>query len=182
MVGVPGRSRACVQCKQRRIAVCSPCTARLFENIVLILPKCDLRQPECARCLKSKRQCEYSNGHIFVLNVKGGHKTKYRKECAISDLTTLSNETLARSARSEAPARWERLMIVPSVDKIVRQALLASGISYGQDAAHTSAYLGIISSSLVHSADTALYSPALACYSLWRGRQDGNSTVRLSWL
>lgn len=38
-------------------------------------------------------------------------------------------------------------------------------------------YFGLISSSLVQSAETALYGPALACYTLWRGRQDDNASM-----
>ena len=64
----------------------------------------------------------------------------------------------------------------PSPSKVLQQALLASGISYGVHAAST-AYYGIISGTLAHSADTSLYTPALACFCLWRGRQDENASM-----
>ncbi|KAH8801752.1 hypothetical protein F5884DRAFT_527082 [Xylogone sp. PMI_703] len=50
MVGVPGRSKACHTCRQRRIA-------------------CGLERPQCSQCVKSNRVCAgYQRERVFVLN------------------------------------------------------------------------------------------------------------------
>ncbi|RFU30305.1 hypothetical protein B7463_g6005, partial [Scytalidium lignicola] len=50
MVGVPGRSKACHTCRQRRIA-------------------CGLERPQCSQCVKSNRVCAgYQRERVFILN------------------------------------------------------------------------------------------------------------------
>ena len=161
-------------------------TSSLNQRLIVVL-QCDLQQPQCARCVKAKRSCEYVKGHIFVLNQEGTHKTKYRKECAISPSTSgwFKSDPSERKSSELAVVERPPLLCVlppftyynaPSPSKILKQGLLASGVAYGRCSGPT-AFFGIVSSSLIHSVNTALYSPALACYALWRGRQDGNSTM-----
>ena len=137
--------------------------------------------------MKANRACQYVKGHIFVVNQEGTHKTKYRKECALNLWTSCwsksgpSNRSWSELSTVERPPVESVLppftyYNTPSPNKMLQQGLLASGVAHGRSSDHT-AFFGIVSSSLIHSADTALCSPALACYTLWRGRQDGNSTM-----
>lgn len=148
--------------------------------------QCDLQQPQCARCAKAKRSCEYVKNHIFVLNQEGTHKTKYRKEYAIRVSTSACSKSDSLDRKTfEPPVEQCHYQSVlppftyynaPSPNKMLQQGLLGDGVAYGRYSGPT-AFFGIVSSSIVDSADTGLYSPALACYTLWRGRQDGNSTM-----
>lgn len=113
-------------------------------------------------------------------SLEGSHKTKYRKEYAglisCPDGKTAGRLVHQSNALPESAFNPFSYYNAPTPGKVLRQALLASGVSYGERRAGTT-YFGIVSSSLVQSADTALYAPALACYTLWRGRQDDNASM-----
>lgn len=110
-------------------------------------------------------------------NDEGSHKTKYRKEFKPLDITAAPDvNTSGQSLLSASAFNPFSYYNAPTPGNVIRQALLASGISYGTRHSFTT-YFGLVSSSLVKSADTALCSPALACYTLWRGRQDGNDSM-----
>ncbi|KAK3341933.1 hypothetical protein B0T25DRAFT_465775 [Lasiosphaeria hispida] len=60
MVGVPGRSKACITCRERRKG-------------------CDLARPECARCKKAGLPCAgYPTHRAFVLSTPKGRQIGYK--------------------------------------------------------------------------------------------------------
>lgn len=72
MVGVPGRSKACHNCRQRKIRVrwssCLRALAALF-IVSLQFQQCDGELPTCRNCAKSKRDCTgYHRQHAFILS------------------------------------------------------------------------------------------------------------------
>lgn len=70
MTNIPGSSRACAQCRARRVKVWWSSTCTLRRNVVNIrhyLCKCGLEQPSCTRCLRRGVQCSGPTvGLIFV--------------------------------------------------------------------------------------------------------------------
>lgn len=74
MVGVPGRSKACHSCRQRRIAVSRLPVERLgfghaifFADLYCFGLKCGLQRPHCSQCIKSKIVCSgYQRDRIFI--------------------------------------------------------------------------------------------------------------------
>ena len=119
---------------------------------------------------------------LYFRNDEGSHKTKYRKESITFTSTACPNVkppgrlVLHPKATLKTGFNPFSYCNAPTPSNVHRQALLASGISFGERSA-SAAYFGIISSTLAQSVDTALYAPALACYTLWRGRQDDNSSM-----
>jgi hypothetical protein len=74
MVGVPGRSKACHNCRQRRMAVRYPFLHRALHPpspavILTASSKCDGKRPGCDNCSKSGRLCTgYQRNHAFIFS------------------------------------------------------------------------------------------------------------------
>jgi hypothetical protein len=66
MVGVAGKSRACHDCKRRRVKV--NIVLRLRDSADTKVPvQCDFRKPSCLRCEKAQLSCQgYDKSSIFV--------------------------------------------------------------------------------------------------------------------
>lgn len=177
MVGVPGRSRACQVCRERRVT-------------------CDLIRPICSQCARKNRPCTYERNHIFVNNDDGTHKTMYRKadgwlagSCPpnhkpINNSTSSKSESLESSddlnpedsdefpTLQQAVRRWK----TPSLCESLQQALVATAIGEGKYSKEYSLF-GLLSRSLELDAPGDLYTAPLACYAVWRGRKDGNPNL-----
>ncbi|KAL5611178.1 hypothetical protein FOBRF1_007295 [Fusarium oxysporum] len=66
MVGVPGRSKACANCRARKLKVSDTTDFRLNATDD-ILYKCGLERPYCARCTRNGRECGgYERPRVFV--------------------------------------------------------------------------------------------------------------------
>jgi hypothetical protein len=107
MVGVPGRSKACVNCRARKLKVSDTTDFRL--NVTDdILCKCGLEKPYCARCTRNGRACGgYERPRIFVHRLqKSGTPTQ----------TTSPSPSPA--AVSRTPHRW-RFYVPPPEDNPV---------------------------------------------------------------
>jgi hypothetical protein len=64
MVGVAGKSRACHDCRRRRVKVGAAIHGQKYAEHP---SQCDLRKPSCMRCEKAGRACEgYDKTAIFV--------------------------------------------------------------------------------------------------------------------
>jgi hypothetical protein len=64
MVGVAGKSRACHDCKRRRVKVRA---VKHIQKYAKLFSQCDYRRPSCMRCEKAGRSClGYDRTAIFV--------------------------------------------------------------------------------------------------------------------
>lgn len=152
-----------------------------------------MRSPECSRCIKAKRLCEYSQGPIFILNDEGSYKTIYRKAGSTKTRSTPEEDpdqlhtpsTVARKVRKQAkvdaPAVSNVEILangighVPSlVISALRECLFSAALCSGTKEATLTAFLG---SSLGLCQTNDLCGPTLACWTLWRGRADFNPTL-----
>jgi hypothetical protein len=85
MVGVPGRSKACLNCRARKLKVSDTTEFRLNATDD-ILSKCGLEKPYCARCTRNGRACGgYERPRIFVHRLqKAGTLTQTTSPAAVS--------------------------------------------------------------------------------------------------
>jgi hypothetical protein len=67
MVGVPGRSKACHNCRQRKIRACSPHFPTLQDANRVV--QCGGERPGCQNCAKTNRLCSgYQRNNAFILS------------------------------------------------------------------------------------------------------------------
>ena len=143
--------------------------------------------------MKARRKCEYSKGHIFVLNDEGTHRTKYRKrsidaersnspgpqdpvQVAKVDLHQCTIQAHTESGPAISGTASLLLFKAPRPEKLIQQALLATAVSEGHFH-HPTTLSGILSRSIASDEAESLYIPPLACYTLWRGRRDLNRSM-----
>ena len=137
MVGVPGRSKACNTCKQRKVSVCPP-KPRILE-LHINTSQCSQERPECRTCLKASRVCSgYQRERIFLLDprTQGEGPKSYRKpkpivisstEDPISDPWFNSpNENLPRFGLSSAVITK---VMTPSTRSVYSQQIFSTFLS-----------------------------------------------------
>lgn len=182
MVGVPGRSKACLTCKKRRIAV-----SRRKAKIEKILTRhqCDLQGPICGPCVKSKRKCSFPQKHIFVLNDEGSHKTIYRKHASEPKRPEHVTSLVEPCIEANGPSDSNTTDRVTPLDIIaqpigtltaLKQQLLGDAFSSGTllpsldvDTRRPWTLTLAAFAGSIH----ALNAAPLSCFASWRGRQDG---------
>lgn len=125
MVGVPGRSKGCNTCKQRKISVSG---SHLPRNTRQLTPnQCSLEKPECRTCLKSKRICTgYQRERIFLFDQHtacDGQKA-YRKP------TEHSVSVVAARKRKAKPLAFAEVtpLMEPVSDKLPSGVLVKSSL------------------------------------------------------
>ncbi|KAK5175406.1 uncharacterized protein LTR77_000545 [Saxophila tyrrhenica] len=157
MVGVPGRSRGCSTCKQRRV-------------------KCDQEKP-CGQCTKAKRECLYPQNHIFVHH-EGNHKTVYRK--SDKDRTVKKSGLPAPTPTSDTPClppkSFTSLAILQPIGtlSVLKQQFLSEACSKEllQSRELNAPKPWTYSLSTFAGSVYALNSAPLSCYTAWIGRRN----------
>ncbi|KAF4336540.1 C6 zinc finger domain protein [Fusarium beomiforme] len=103
MVGVPGRSKACLNCRERKLKVSETTDFRLNATDGMLY-KCGLEKPYCARCTRNGRVCGgYERPRIFV--------HRFQKSGTPPQTTSP-----LRAVVSGTPHRW-RFYVPPPEDK-----------------------------------------------------------------
>ena len=148
----------------------------------IAVQKCDLKQPECSRCTKANRTCEYTQGHIFVVNEKGSHKAMYRKSLSKDNFPHPEENRNAglvryRSSSEEDVTTNGSLVLcnAPPLGPSIQEALLAHAVA--EAASSGSVFTKLIANSITTGVFGGLFNAPLACYTIWRGRQDDNSAL-----
>ena len=120
------------------------------------------------------------------MNDKGSHKTMYRKistappEAGQPHDQNYVDLPKGEQRQNDFPPnellRQLSLCRSPSIGTFLRQGLLQVAVSEGQSL-NSGTFSGMISKTISDDATGSLYAPPLACYTLWRGRRDNNSSM-----
>ena len=118
MVGVPGKSKGCTTCRRRKIRV-----STLFSNFHLSSPthypqptnpiyQCDLQEPFCNTCAKSRRVCEgYARFPVFLNRTLQGPEKRHGLEEAKTTLSQPPGPDLSQPRPMLSTINFQRAQV-----------------------------------------------------------------------
>jgi hypothetical protein len=114
MVGVAGRSKACITCKQRKIRVSRELLSPRVIPLTISTKQCSLEQPECMVCIKSSRQCGgYHRDRVFVLDPRTEKEAQKLKFNSLLDKAVISGPIEAEKRLAEKSPNKPEIDNVP---------------------------------------------------------------------
>ena len=98
MVGVPGKSKGCTTCRRRKIRVGTLSRTVFCPQANQQLGfQCDLQEPFCKTCTKSRRVCEgYARFPVFLNRTLQGPEKRYGLEEAKTSFSQSSDRDLSQ--------------------------------------------------------------------------------------
>lgn len=146
MVGVAGKSRACFECKRRRVKASTHPNQTISISLSLE-QQCDFRKPSCLRCEKASLSCRgYGKASVFVNRTWSEPSTNALD--AISEARSLHQTPSVCLPSSTTQTLFQRLQSTPSTSpeelrstafEILKALYLPRG-SYSVDHPGTNAY------------------------------------------
>lgn len=110
MVGVPGRSKACVTCRKRRKGVSNSHIFQSEFELTLCWCQCDLARPFCGQCKRVGVPCGgYDSEHVFVVSTPTRRKSSYSASDAPCSTSSVRN---TREDPGPGPAGLAKLQLL----------------------------------------------------------------------